>query len=484
MKRIIQYFTPEKELEYFEKRKTNAFVFLGIYGAIIALLLAIHNIIFSDDNYLLSISIPLVLVFFILINLFILRKTNISITGNIFSVGFVVLMAITINIIVKDVSILYKFTGDFYLIIGVYSVSVLLASKKFIIINAIIILLSTARVYFYALNNGIEPSTILKSAYIDHTVSLVIVFLMYYFTNKFTKNAIAKSNQEIEAGKLKNMELQASEKEIRASNEELTATTDALVSANDELLVAKGKAEESNKLKTEFLNNMSHEVRTPMNGIIGFSQLLEIPDMDDNTRKNYIDIIQKSSNQLLGIIDNIIEISKLGTKQVDLFERETDLNKLLSELYAVFNIKAQESGINLVFNKCLADEYSIIIIDNIKLYKILSNLLENAIKFTNNGIVEFGYSVKNIKQPMTVDKKAIQFYVKDTGIGINKEKQDIIFEKFLQADPELSRQYGGLGLGLAIVKENTELMGGEIGLDSEDGKGSTFYITLPYKIKM
>jgi PAS domain S-box-containing protein len=239
----------------------------------------------------------------------------------------------------------------------------------------------------------------------------------------------------------------------------------------EDLKRAKEQAEESNRLKTEFLHNMSHEVRTPMNGIVGFSKILNKPGISDKKREYYSKIIQNSSLQLKKIIDDILEISTLETKQIKNNEEEVCLNDLLMEQFSIFNLKAKENKLNLYINKSLKDCQSHVILDKSKLIKIISNILENAIKYTNKGHIELGYNIEN---------KILNIYVKDTGIGINQKKLELIFERFSQAEHEISKKTGGLGLGLAISKENAELMGGQIIVESKPGEGSKFTVQIPY----
>ena len=258
------------------------------------------------------------------------------------------------------------------------------------------------------------------------------------------------------------------------SHRNITVRKKAIVKLEEqavELLIAKEKAEESNRLKTEFLNNMSHEIRTPMNGILGFSDLLNNPELSEAKKSYFINIIQNSGKQLLRVIDDILEISRLGTRQVKVVEKPVCLNDLLLELFSIFDIKAKENKIPLYVAKGLTDAESTILTDKSKLNKIISNLLENALKFTNNGEIRFGYELKD---------NNIEIFVKDTGIGIVPEKQEIIFDRFSQEEKNLAQNVGGLGLGLSIAKENTELLGGKISVASEKWKGATFKISMPY----
>lgn len=239
--------------------------------------------------------------------------------------------------------------------------------------------------------------------------------------------------------------------------------------AQQELIKAKEKAEESDRLKSAFLANMSHEIRTPMNGIIGFSRLLGKDNIDSNTRKSYIDVVQKTTNQLLNIINDIISISKIEAGQMTLNLKRIELNKLFTETERLHSNEIEKKGLSLV--TVLGKNKLNLIVDETKLKQILTNLLSNATKFTQKGNIEMGYNLNN---------ERVNFYVKDTGIGIDKKNQSIIFERFRQAELTTSRRFGGTGLGLSISKAFINLMGGEMELISEPNNGSTFLFSLPY----
>jgi len=241
--------------------------------------------------------------------------------------------------------------------------------------------------------------------------------------------------------------------------------------AEKDLIAAKEKAEESDKLKTAFLHNVSHEIRTPMNAIIGFSTLLNEPDLSDADRQQYIDIIFQSGSQLLSIINDIVDIANVESGQAKVNLREVNLNLILKSLNEQFSISGKQNNISIGLKTALTDDGSTIVTDSTKLVQILSNLINNAIKFTKNGKIDFGYTLKD---------RFLEFFVKDTGIGISEEYHSLIFNRFYQVDRAVSRKYSGTGLGLSICKGYVELLGGTIRVESEPEKGTLFVFTIPY----
>ncbi len=242
-----------------------------------------------------------------------------------------------------------------------------------------------------------------------------------------------------------------------------------------ELIKAKDKAEESDKLKTAFLANMSHEIRTPMNGILGFAEMLNDNTLSAANRKKYLEIINSNGKMLINLIDDIIDFAKIESDQVNIVQDDFSLNNLLNQVESTFltsRLKRDKSKMRIITKKSFPDEKSYIRTDPIRLRQILTNLVGNAIKFTHKGYIEFGYNLES--------SKFLLFYVKDTGIGIEKEKLQLIFERFMQADSSPSRKYGGSGLGLPISRGLVELLGGKMWAESTLHEGSTFYFTIPF----
>jgi len=249
---------------------------------------------------------------------------------------------------------------------------------------------------------------------------------------------------------------------------------DHFLQLNEELIISRKKAEDSEKLKTSFFSNMSHEIRTPMNGILGFSSLLMEPELTDEERIEYTKVIVDSGKRLLHIVNDVLDISKLESDNFKIVTGETKVNQLLDNLYRLFsqNPKILEGKINFSLSKSLCDEEAIMMTDQNRLSQILTNLLSNALKFTEEGEIRFGYRLAG---------DALNFFVEDTGIGVPADMQDKIFEPFRQVEGHLVRQHGGTGLGLSISRKLTALLGGELLLESEENKGSKFEFTLPYQ---
>lgn len=257
------------------------------------------------------------------------------------------------------------------------------------------------------------------------------------------------------------------------AKERLQIRNEEIKKKNEELFLAKEKAEESDKLKSAFLSNMSHEIRTPLNAILGFSQLLSDEKINDE-QKSYIEIIKKSGEQLTNIISDILDISKIETNQVKISKKKTDLKKLFSDIYQTFSIKAIDRNFKFNTPTIIQDvDIEYIYTDSVRVHQIVSNLLNNAFKFTHEGEINFGFEIKN---------NFLKIYVKDTGIGIEKLEIDNIFDRFAQTKRGSNPKFGGTGIGLSICKGLVELMHGEIRVESSFNLGSTFHISLPLEL--
>ncbi len=253
--------------------------------------------------------------------------------------------------------------------------------------------------------------------------------------------------------------------------------------SNIELAKAKEKAVEADRLKSVFLANMSHEIRTPMNGIIGFVDLLNKPALSAEKRKEFLDIISNNCDVLLNLIDDIIDIAKIEANQIGIKVVECNLDILLFELFAFYEdakTRKKKKHIELRLKKAEGVPENTILTDPDRLRQVLSNLISNALKFTESGFIEFGYNFLP-RQCREKNSQTIQFFVKDTGIGLSDEQMALIFDRFTQADDSTTKKISGAGLGLAISKGLVELLGGKIWVESTPGKGSSFYFTLPYK---
>ena len=256
-------------------------------------------------------------------------------------------------------------------------------------------------------------------------------------------------------------------------NKELTENYQELEQTNIELNIAKEEAEKSNRLKSAFLRNMSHEIRTPMNAILGFCDLLIEPRFTPQEQQEYVNLIRKSSKRMLNTVHSLMEISMIESGLIKLSFFEINIEELLNSVFALFKPEAEKKGLQMI-KHYPSNRGRTLTTDKEKLLKILSYLIKNAVKYTHTGSIELGYSIQ---------ANDFLFYVKDTGIGISKDKQEAIFDYFVQADLMATKVYEGNGLGLSISKAFVEMLGGKIWVESKEGAGSQFYFTVPFVSK-
>ena len=245
--------------------------------------------------------------------------------------------------------------------------------------------------------------------------------------------------------------------------------------AEQKLIKAKEQSEEKDRLKSAFLANMSHEIRTPMNGILGFIELLKNPRLNGARQQQYISMIEKGGTCMLNILNELMDISKIESGQTNMYISACDVNEQIEYIYTFFKPEVESKGMQIFFQNSLPAKETIIQTDREKIIAILTNLIKNAIKYSNKGTIEFGYNLK-----AAGDVAELEFFVKDTGIGISPDKMKFVFDRFVQTHNGETNVFQGVGLGLAISKAYVELLGGKIWFESEVGKGSTFFFTIPF----
>jgi PAS domain S-box-containing protein len=288
---------------------------------------------------------------------------------------------------------------------------------------------------------------------------------------KVAERALKESEQNL---KKQNADYINLNKEYIIINERLNSSLSQIQKINKELIIAKAHAEESDKLKSSFLANIGHEIRTPLNAIMGFSEFLLDAGLSDEKREGYVQIIKGSSSQLLSVISDIIDISTIEVDQIEVDSELVNINDLLNELFVTYKKLVAVKKLSMRYSCGRPNELIQVKTDGNRIKQVLCNLLNNAIKFTKEGEIEFGYKI---------EKKFIEFYVKDCGIGIGPENHELIFQRFRKVANTNGQIYSGNGLGLSISKALVEKLGGIISVDSKLGSGSTFTFTIPYQKK-
>jgi len=301
-------------------------------------------------------------------------------------------------------------------------------------------------------------------------VLLVLLVIILSVINWRRRIKQIRSNHQILMIEDQRKQLEIAQKQLSQIISELEVTNQQLYETNISLFEAKKKAEESDKLKSAFLANISHEIRTPLNSIVGFSSLLNLPNQGEDVRRRYIEVIALNSESLLELIDKIIDLSKIETQQVTFNIRNFSIDELISELMNEFEQQNQNHKVQFYTDKISLNKELFANSDRVRVKQVFSGLLSNAFKFTHSGFVEFGYCQS--------EKDGILLYVKDSGIGIHENDHQAIFHQFRKLNENSGKVFSGAGMGLTITQKLVELLGGDIWIDSEPDKGSTFYFTL------
>ena len=316
-------------------------------------------------------------------------------------------------------------------------------------------------------NGQITEVEFISNVYLEHKNKVIQCNIRDITERVKTESALIKSEQEL---KKQNTEFANLNKEYSSLNEELKESIVKIKHINGDLILAKDKAQESDKLKSTFLANMSHEIRTPMNAIMGFSEFLLQPGLSKDVLDQYVKIINASSQQLLSIISNIMDISKIEAGQLSVDLKLVNIENLMNELFDIYRKLGDLKKINLVYSSGNHNKTIQVKTDKSRIRQVICNLLNNAIKFTKEGEIRFGY---------TIHENFLEFYVTDSGIGIKPENKELIFQHFRQVEASNKQLNAGNGLGLAISKAIVEKLGGTISVKSKPGVGSSFVFTIP-----
>lgn len=317
-------------------------------------------------------------------------------------------------------------------------------------------------------------------------LAFLIAFVLFLFgraqkglSGKLQTEIEERMKTEVQLNKIKGeLEIRVKERtvDIEETNRKLLHEIEEHKKTMINLEIAKNKAEEADRLKSNFLANISHEVRTPMNAISGYSQMMAYDNLTAKKRREYIDLVQEGCNSLTNLIDDIVDFATIESGQAKVEKKEFNLHPILEFLYDHYTdklVKMNKEALVLAYANENKENDLVINTDPSRFKQILSILIDNAIKFTEKGHVEFGFIHPN--------EKEIQFYVRDTGIGIDEKYYDLIFERFRQVDESTTKKYSGAGIGLSVAKKLVELLNGNISLESTLGRGTSFFFNLPYK---
>ena len=450
----------------FESEPVRKIVIINLFsiiGIIFMVSFGIQSIIKYEKLYAIVLFIAAIVVFSVF--LYLQKSKNFKIAGlSIILIMFLLEIYLVINGGLKGTAYLWFFV---FPILSLFTLGLVLGS----IFTCL--LLGITSVLFFINPTFMYPyDPVLEYIFIFSFLAVYLIAITFEFVRDKTYKSLLLSNKK---QSLYLEKITQQQKEIEQHRNQLEHL---VKERTEELEIAKEKAEESDRLKSAFLANVSHEIRTPMNAIIGFSNLLIDPEIGDKLKKEMVSHLTTNTNSLLKLIEDIIYISKIESGQLRTDIIKVDIHHVLAEIHEEFIDKTEFSEkkyIKLILDNDLNNKTFELSTDPKHLKQIVLNLLDNAFKFTDKGEIHFGYKkiVKN-------DKKYLQFFVKDTGIGLSEKQQKLIFQRFTKAEINQQKLYRGAGLGLSICKSLVEMLGGEIRVESEENRGTTFNFTIPF----
>lgn len=445
-------------------------------GAILNIAATIVNISLELNKYITAFSISFVIISFLI---YVISKKNKELLNKLLTLYIIVLLLSMIFTWISNSGIKGPTALTFVLIIFVFSF--ITDGIKRVIINLLFVLLYISLVTFeHYLPELIIPYPSESDMFYDVSFTNAFYLIVFSTLNVLFFNSFFKDKEIAEAQRdeilIKNKEIEFAQQELTIHKNNLEQLiidrTKELKESNNNLKKSQIKAEKSDKLKTAFLSNMSHEIRTPLNSIIGLSMILKQKNIDKKKTDEFLEIIENKGHLLLNIINDIIDIAKVESNELVIVKKNCNVPKLLEDVYSTFENSIEKLNNEVQFELQIDSSLKNISIltDSLRLKQILINLIENARKFTKKGKIILGCTIKNNK---------LEFFVSDTGIGIEPLKRGIIFDRFTQVEDVHTKEYNGTGLGLAICKQLVELLNGEISVESEINKGSKFYFTIP-----
>jgi len=445
MRALFNYFTPKNLNGYLEDLIVKYFIFQVIGGLILLLIVISLNLVSHNQNYLVSSVSEFFLFVFLVASLFLLKYKGVSFAGNTFYFVMVGIILVAMNTLNANVSVLFKYLHGFYTVIAFLVGGAIFATRPVIILNAILILISTTRIYFYALKTSPDQSEYFTSGYIYHTVSVLIITVVLFFIKKFHEQTTKKMNSE----------------------------TKIIEDQNAKLFVRESMLSEMNKTKDKFLSIIAHDLKSPMASILGVFTLFtdKFDDYSADEKKKLIIQLKQSTQNAYDLLDNLLMWENSQHGKIDIKPQKENLYLIVEETLKIAHQLANDKSISLT-NKI--DENIFVTVDRNLILTVFRNILLNAIKFTP----KMGSITIRVDWDFR-ENNFVKVIVKDSGVGITYENQKHLFSITDTISTKGTDGESGTGLGLSISKEFITKHGGEIWVESEKGKGSEFIFTLP-----